>query len=81
MQWIDRYRKVRRGEIPAEKPTLAYVWDYHPGQEFQPDDVAVVIGEDSQGGDYGEQDVIGVYALKDGRFATISGSCDTTGWD
>ncbi len=46
---------------------------------FTREDVAEIIALD--GGEPDGNDWIGVFRLSDGRFATVEGGCDYTGWD
>lgn len=48
---------------------------------FSRSDVHEIIGTERQEGDYAETEVWGAFVLKDGRFAGVNASCDTTGWD
>ena len=50
---------------------------------FDMDDVAEVLASYCQPGrdGYANTDVHGLFRLKDGRYATLSAWCDTTGWD
>jgi hypothetical protein len=62
----------------------AVAWEYYP--EDIPatlEDIAEVIADDCTGGDdgYAEEEIVGIFRLKDGRFLYVSGGCDTTGWD
>lgn len=58
-------------------------WEYHADNiPFAIDDIEEVLGEACTPGEYAEQEIVGVYKLKDGKgFAYVSGGCDTTGWD
>lgn len=47
---------------------------------FSRSDVASALGAWGRNGDYAEWDGGFLLALKDGRFAYVSGWCDTTGW-
>lgn len=46
---------------------------------FTLEDIKKVIAVDD--GENEEADWIGVFQLKDGRFAFVSAGCDATGWD
>jgi hypothetical protein len=61
----------------------ASAWEYHAGDIPVPlDDVVEVIAEDTVSTEgYGQEDIVGLFRLKDGRFLYVSGGCDTTGWD
>lgn len=50
---------------------------------FTIDDVAEVLAARVDPGPEGcaDTDVLGVFRLRDGRFAMIEACCDTTGWD
>lgn len=48
---------------------------------FGREDVVRVVAMSKEEGDYAEVSVIGVFELRDGRFAVVGGWCDTTGWD
>lgn len=43
-------------------------------------DVAECISAGNRSGDYAETSVVAVLRMKDGRFALLTGWCDTTGW-
>jgi hypothetical protein len=49
--------------------------------DFGLDDVEEVLASALQNGSYAEVTVYAVFRLKDGRFACIEASCDTSGWD
>ena len=89
--WPTKLRLVRARERAGIEPgyeacSLPIPWDPTERSDdheivFAKSDVAVVVSEWSDdGGSYGEWDGAGVYVLKDGRFACVEGSCDTTGW-
>jgi hypothetical protein len=44
-------------------------------------DVEEVFANGIEFGDCAETECFGVFRLKDGRFAAVTASCDTTGWD
>jgi hypothetical protein len=59
-------------------------WDYHAESIPVPlEDVAEVIAEACTPGDsgFGQEEIVGLFRLKDGRFLYVSGGCDTTGWE
>jgi hypothetical protein len=69
---------------PIIKTECQAAWDYHADRIPVPlREVAAVIAEDRSPGPsgYGEEEIVGVFRLKDGRFLYVSGGCDTTGWD
>lgn len=49
--------------------------------QFGRADIAVVLANGLIEGDYAETDCFGLFLLKDGRYAAVHASCDTTGWD
>lgn len=42
--------------------------------------VAECLQAAKQEGDYAETNVVGLFRLHDGRYALLTGWCDTTGW-
>jgi hypothetical protein len=49
--------------------------------QFGRADIAEVIANGLIEGDYAETECFGLFLLKDGRYAAVHASCDTTGWD
>lgn len=52
-----------------------------PDTPFGRSDVKEIIAAAKWYGDYAETDCVGLFLLKDGRYAAVEASCDTTGWD
>ena len=62
-------------------PTVRGVLGYAGSLEaFGPDDIAEVLASWEESGDYAEWSGCAALRLIDGRFALVSGWCDTTGW-
>lgn len=67
------------GGNTSKEVTTAVVGDGTSVASFSRTDVAEVIA--AVNGEHDESDWVGVFRLKDGRFAVCYGSCDYTGWD
>lgn len=50
-------------------------------EPFGREDVARIVRMKKEDGDYAEITLAGIFKLKDGRYAAVTGGCDTTGWD
>lgn len=46
---------------------------------FTRNDVEIIIAQEE--GEHDGANWVGLYLLKDGRYATVEGGCDYTGWD
>lgn len=90
LTWVDRFKLVMRHRSrPAESPAdfMGPVFDKSQRTDqddlrFSAEDVAVAIAETDLSPEeaYTYTEVVGVYALKDGRFGVASGTADSSGW-
>jgi hypothetical protein len=72
-QFLDEYSYLFKG---------GYALDYAgSGQAPEPFEVESLEAFSAWRGDYAEEDVQALLRLKDGRYATLSASCDTSGYD
>jgi len=53
--------------------------DSAPKTTFSVDDIARIIS--AENGQNDEEEWVGVFELKDGRFVFVAAGCDYTGWD
>jgi hypothetical protein len=56
-------------------------WRYSYWMPVPLEDVAEVIAEDVVKGEMREEEIVGLFKLKDGRFLYVTGGCDTSGWE
>jgi hypothetical protein len=81
---LNLYIALKRADaLPPIQP-LDSDWEYVFAQEvtFKVEDIEYVFAEHNYSPEgYGSWNGCMVVALKDGRFGTADGWCDTTGWD
>mgnify|MGYP001600762075 CR=1 FL=1 len=70
------WQEVFEYNTPTPTPTLGYNGSLEP---FTFDDISTVIA--AVDGESDGSSWVGVFKLKDGRFAMIDAGCDYTGWD
>lgn len=75
--------QMRSNDTCDDGHSFASAWEYHAGQiPFSLDDVAEVLASEHHSDEgYAQVNIVAVFRLKDGRYATLEGGCDTTGWD
>lgn len=73
-QFVENYSYLLAG---------GYATDYAETGEASPEPLAFESLEAFSAwyGDYAEEDVYALLRMKDGRYATLTASCDTTGYD
>ncbi len=73
--WAEVFADYNSGNVSKDVQAIGDC----PDHEFSRSDVVEIMA--SRDGENDGPDWIGVFRLRDGRFAFASGGCDYTGWD
>lgn len=73
--WEEAFGEGSGGNTNLETEAFGGVSD----QQFVREDVAEILA--MQDGENEEADWVGLFRLRDGRCAAVTGGCDYTGWD